>query len=52
MTQLFPAEEWLAGKNASPVLLSMKTGSQTRTYKPVVYKPSEQVGCCGNLDKL
>jgi len=35
-------EEWLAGKNARPALLSMKTGSQTRTYKPVVYKPSEQ----------
>ena len=37
-----PAEEWLAGKNASPVLISMKTGSKTRTYKPVMYKPSEQ----------
>jgi len=41
-TPALTAEEWLAGKNASPVLLSMKTGSQTRTYKPVVYKPSEQ----------
>ena len=29
------AEDWFAGKNASPILLSMKTGSQTRTYKPV-----------------
>jgi len=36
------AEDWFSGKNASPILLSMKTGSQTRTYKPVVYKPSEQ----------
>ena len=48
MTRIFAAEEWLAGKNASPVLLSMKTGSQTRTYKPVVYKPSEQVSCREN----
>eukprot|EP00090_Calanus_glacialis_P031332 TRINITY_DN5161_c0_g1_i1.p1 TRINITY_DN5161_c0_g1~~TRINITY_DN5161_c0_g1_i1.p1 ORF type:complete len:623 (-),score=166.62 TRINITY_DN5161_c0_g1_i1:111-1979(-) len=36
------ADDWLAGKNASPVLISMKTGSKTRTYKPVMYKPSEQ----------
>ena len=36
------AEEWLSGQDASPILISMKTGSKTRTYKPVMYKPSEQ----------
>merc|ERR1719153_1119155 len=41
-TPALTADEWLAGKNASPVLISMKTGSKTRTYKPVMYKPSEQ----------
>jgi len=41
-TPALTAEEWISGVSASPVLLSMKTGSQTRTYKPVVYKPSEQ----------
>jgi len=35
------AGEWLLGKNCAPVLLSMKTGSKTRTFKPVVFKPSE-----------
>ena len=35
----FPAEDWFSGKNASPILLSMKTGSQTRTYKPVCQTP-------------
>ena len=33
--QFFSAEDWFSGKNATPILLSMKTGSQTRTYKPV-----------------
>ena len=37
-----PAEEWLSGRDAPPVLLSMKTCSGTLTHKPVVYKPSEQ----------
>merc|ERR550519_2306553 len=41
-TPALTAEDWFSGKNATPILLSMKTGSQTRTYKPVVYKPSEQ----------
>jgi len=36
------ADEWLQGKNAWPVLISMKTGGQTKTYKPVMYKNSEQ----------
>eukprot|EP00088_Acartia_fossae_P016442 TRINITY_DN1919_c0_g1_i2.p1 TRINITY_DN1919_c0_g1~~TRINITY_DN1919_c0_g1_i2.p1 ORF type:complete len:628 (+),score=126.99 TRINITY_DN1919_c0_g1_i2:93-1976(+) len=35
------ASEWTTGKNASPVLLSMKTASRTKTFKPVVYKPAE-----------
>ena len=38
---LFLAEEWIAGRNASPILMSLKAGSRIRTYKPVVYKPSE-----------
>jgi len=35
------ASEWTSGKNASPVLLSMKTASRTKTFKPVVYKTAE-----------
>ena len=35
------AEEWISGRNASPVMMSLKAGSRIRTYKPVVYKPSE-----------
>lgn len=35
------ASEWLSGKNGEPMVLSMKTASKTRTFKPVVYKPSE-----------
>jgi coronin-2 len=35
------AEEWLAGKNATPIQMSMRAGTRIRTYKPVVYKPSE-----------
>jgi len=35
------ASEWTSGKNSSPVLLSMKTASRTKTFKPVVYKPAE-----------
>jgi len=35
------AEEWISGRNASPILMSLKAGSRIRTYKPVVYKPSE-----------
>ena len=27
------AGEWLKGKNCTPVCLSMKTGSHTKTYK-------------------
>ena len=37
----FLAEEWLAGKNATPILMSMRSGTKIRTFKPVVYKPSE-----------
>lgn len=40
-TPSLTAEEWIAGKNASPVLMSLKAGTRIRTYKPVVYKPSE-----------
>ena len=35
------AEEWLAGKNATPMMMSMRAGTRIRTFKPVVYKPSE-----------
>jgi len=35
------AEEWLSGKTLDPVLISMRTGSQLRTYKPMVYKPAD-----------
>ena len=41
-TIIVSADEWLQGKNAWPVLISMKTGGQTKTYKPVMYKNSEQ----------
>ncbi|CAB4054363.1 CORO2 [Lepeophtheirus salmonis] len=37
------AEEWLSGKNGHPILMSMKSGTKVRTYKPVVYKPNENV---------
>ena len=36
-----PAEEWLSGQNALPLLMSLKSGTRIRTFKPVVYKPSE-----------
>jgi len=35
------ASDWTSGKNACPVLLSMKTASRTKTFKPVVYKTAE-----------
>ena len=31
----------MAGKNATPILMSMRSGTKIRTFKPVVYKPSE-----------
>ena len=34
----FPAEEWISGRNASPILMSLKAGSRIRTYKvPSIY---------------
>ena len=41
VTYHLSAEEWISGRNASPILMSLKAGSRIRTYKPVVYKPSE-----------
>ena len=38
---MISAEEWISGKNANPQMMSLKTGTRIRTYKPVVYKPSE-----------
>ena len=38
---MIAAEEWISGKNANPQMMSLKTGTRIRTYKPVVYKPSE-----------
>merc|ERR1719154_701886 len=35
-------DEWLSGKDANPVKISMKTGANIKTYKPVMYKTSEQ----------
>jgi len=37
------AKEWIQGKNAMPVLMSMKTGVTVRTHKPKVYKPGDAV---------
>ncbi len=34
-------EEWISGQNAFPLLMSLKSGTRIRTFKPVVYKPSE-----------
>lgn len=31
----------VVGKTLDPVLISMRTGSQLRTYKPMVYKPQD-----------
>jgi len=36
----FIAEEWLSGQNALPLLMSLKSGTQISTYKPVVYPAS------------
>ena len=38
----FTEEEWISGKNANPIQISMKTGANIKTYKPVMYKLSEQ----------
>jgi len=35
------ASDWTSGKNCEPMLLSMKTASRSKTFKPVVYKPAE-----------
>jgi hypothetical protein len=32
---MISAEEWVSGKNANPQLMSLKTGTRIRTYKPV-----------------
>ena len=37
----FPESEWISGKDAEPVQISMRTGANIKTYKPVIYKPSE-----------
>jgi len=34
--------EWISGKDADPIQISMKTGANIKTYKPVMYKLSEQ----------
>ena len=39
---MFSVDEWLSGKDAEPVKISMKTGANIKTYKPVMYKTSEQ----------
>ena len=39
---MVPVDEWLSGKDANPVKISMKTGANIKTYKPVMYKTSEQ----------
>ncbi|TRY68766.1 hypothetical protein TCAL_11657 [Tigriopus californicus] len=40
-TPSLTADEWATGKNAYPLLMSLRSGTRVRTYKPVVYKPSE-----------
>lgn len=42
-TPSLTAEEWSSGKNANPTLMSLKSGTKIRTYKPVVYKPNSGV---------
>ena len=37
----FLEEEWISGTDAAPVQISMRTGANIKTYKPVMYKPSE-----------
>ncbi|CAG0923901.1 unnamed protein product, partial [Notodromas monacha] len=41
-TATLTANEWIEGKNASPLLISLKSGWKMPTNKPVVYKPSEK----------
>ena len=37
----FVEEDWISGRDAAPVQISMRTGANIKTYKPVMYKPSE-----------
>ena len=39
---LYSEAEWLGGKDAEPLKISMKPGANIKTYKPVMYKLSEQ----------
>ena len=39
--QTFSAEDWISGQNAYPQLMSLRSGTRVRTFKPVVYKPAE-----------
>ena len=38
---LVSADEWVSGKNALPLLMSLRTSTRVRTFKPVVFKPAE-----------
>ena len=42
LTCVVSEKEWIAGKDADPVTISMKVGANIKTYKPVQYKLSEQ----------
>ena len=37
----FSEEEWISGTDAAPVQISMRTGANIKTFKPVMFKPSE-----------
>jgi len=44
------AEEWLAGNNSNPTTMSLKTRTKVQTFKPMVYKPSENGNGQGKLE--
>jgi hypothetical protein len=56
---MISAEEWVSGKNANPQLMSLKTGTRIRTYKPVkllchknILRGQETIKPISLLDKL
>ncbi|XP_068225021.1 coronin-1C-like isoform X2 [Palaemon carinicauda] len=40
-TPALSAEEWFAGTNKGPVLMSMKTGMTIKTHRPLPLRPTE-----------
>ena len=48
----FKGDEWVSGKNAYPLLMSLRSGTRVRTYKPVVYKPADPLSDKNNDRKF